>query len=69
MRRSFWHEAVKLQEVELRQSFGVRLELRSFKLELRKLYVWYMGGCQNDGPFLGPYCNTSPRIQGTQGGP
>ena len=26
-----------------------------------------MGGCQNHGPFLGPYDNTAP-IQGTQKG-
>ena len=25
-----------------------------------------MGGCQNYGPFLGPYYNTAPNIQGTQ---
>ena len=28
----------------------------------------YMGGCQNYGSFLGPYCNTAPNIQGTQKG-
>ena len=28
----------------------------------------YMGGCQNYGPFLGPYCNTTPNIWGTQKG-
>ena len=22
----------------------------------------HMGGCQNYGPFLGPYCNTAPNI-------
>ena len=27
-----------------------------------------MGGCQNYGPFLGPYSNTAPNIQGTQKG-
>ena len=27
-----------------------------------------MGGCQNYGPFLGPYYNTAPIIQGTQNG-
>ena len=27
-----------------------------------------MGGCQNYGPFLGPYYNTAPNIQGTQKG-
>ena len=27
-----------------------------------------MGGCQNDGPFLDPYYNTAPKIQGTQKG-
>ena len=25
-----------------------------------------MDGCQNYGPFLGPYWNTAPRICGTQ---
>ena len=24
--------------------------------------VSYMGGCQNSGPFLGPYYNTAPNI-------
>ena len=24
-----------------------------------------MGGCQNYGPFLGPYYNTAPNIKGT----
>ena len=28
----------------------------------------YMGGCQNYGPFLGPYYNTAPNIYGTQKG-
>ena len=28
----------------------------------------YIGGCQNYGPFLGPYYNTAPNIQGTQKG-
>ena len=28
----------------------------------------HLGGCQNDGPFLGPYYNTTPIIQGTQKG-
>ena len=27
-----------------------------------------MGGCQNYGPFLGPYYNTAPIIIGTQKG-
>ena len=27
-----------------------------------------MGGCQNYGPFLDPYYNTAPDIQGTQEG-
>ena len=27
-----------------------------------------MGGCQNYGPFLGPYYNTAPNISGTQKG-
>ena len=27
-----------------------------------------MGGCQNYGPFLVPYYNTAPNIQGTQKG-
>ena len=27
-----------------------------------------MGGCQNYGPFLGPYYNTAPIILGTQQG-
>ena len=31
------------------------------------LYI-YMGGCQNYGPFLGPYYNTAPMNQGTQKG-
>ena len=26
----------------------------------------HMGGCQNYGPFLGPYYNTAPTIYGTQ---
>ena len=32
--------------------------------------LYYMGGCQNYGPFLGlgPYYNTAPKIQGTQKG-
>ena len=25
-----------------------------------------MGGCQNYGPFLDPYYNTAPNIEGTQ---
>ena len=25
-------------------------------------YRGYMGGCQNYGPFLGPYYNTAPNI-------
>ena len=28
----------------------------------------YVGGCQNYGPFLGPYYNTAPIIYGTQKG-
>ena len=28
----------------------------------------YMGGCQNYGPFFGPYYNTAPNIQGNQKG-
>ena len=28
----------------------------------------HMGGCQNYGPFLGPYYNTAPYISGTQKG-
>ena len=28
----------------------------------------HMGGCHNQGPFLGPYYNTAPIIQGTQKG-
>ena len=27
-----------------------------------------MGGCQNYGPFLGPWYNTAPRVWGTQKG-
>ena len=27
-----------------------------------------VGGCQNCDPFLGPYNNTAPNIQGTQKG-
>ena len=27
-----------------------------------------MGGCQNDGPFLGPQYNTAPSISGTKKG-
>ena len=27
-----------------------------------------MGGCQNYGPFLGPYYSTAPNIEGTQKG-
>ena len=27
-----------------------------------------MGGCQNYGPFLGPWYNTAPTIHGTQKG-
>ena len=27
-----------------------------------------MGGCQNQGPVLGPYYNTAPNIYGTQKG-
>ena len=26
----------------------------------------HMAGCQNYGPFLGPYCNTAPNISGTE---
>ena len=36
--------------------------LRSFGHHL------YMGGCQNYGPFLGPWYNTAPTIHGTQKG-
>ena len=36
------------------------------------LMLWvsipHMGGCQNSGPFLGPYYNTAPNISGTQKG-
>ena len=28
----------------------------------------HVGGCQNNGPFLDPYYNTAPSIQGTQKG-
>ena len=28
----------------------------------------HVGGCQNYGPFLGPYYNTAPNIKGTQKG-
>ena len=28
----------------------------------------HMGGCQNNGPFLGPCYNTAPSIKGTQKG-
>ena len=27
-----------------------------------------LGGCQNDGPFLDPFSNTAPNIQGTPKG-
>ena len=27
-----------------------------------ELYAYYMGGCQNGGPFLGPVCNTAPSM-------
>ena len=41
-------------------------------LEVRKnthgLAISYMGGCQNHGAFLGPYCNMEPSIQGTPKG-
>ena len=26
------------------------------------VYMEYMGGCQNHGPFLDAYCNTAPNI-------
>ena len=32
---------------------------------VQSLYAYailYMGGCQNDGPFLDPYYNTAPNI-------
>ena len=32
------------------------------------VYMEYMGGCQNCGPFLDPYSNTAPNIWGTQKG-
>ena len=32
------------------------------------LYWAYMGGCQNDGPFLGPYYTTAPNIKGIRKG-
>ena len=28
----------------------------------------HMGGCQNSGPFLDPYYNTAPKLEGTQPG-
>ena len=35
----------------------------------RDIYIYiYMGGCQNYGPFVDPYYNTAPNIQGTQKG-
>ena len=30
--------------------------------------IHHMGGCQNYGPFLGPYYKTAPIISGTQKG-
>ena len=35
---------------------------------LRAHRVLHLGGCQNYGPFLGPYYNTAPIIQGTPKG-
>ena len=33
----------------------------SLQAPYRCIYI-YMGGCQNYGPFLGPYYNTAPNI-------
>ena len=44
--------------------FGVKLGLGGLKdsrIGFPKI-VSYMGGCQNYGPFLGPYYNTAPII-------
>ena len=41
---------------------------RDSAYELSHLEGSHMGGCQNDGPFLDPYYNTAPNIQGTQKG-
>ena len=52
----------------LAHSFGLEMFELGFittVLALR-VEVWavtgYMGGCQNYGPFLGPYYNTAPNI-------
>ena len=31
---------------------------------LDQFWCWHVGGCQNYGPFLGPYYNTAPNIFG-----
>ena len=36
-------------------------ELRTHTYIYIYIYI-YMGGCQNYGPFLGPYYNTAPNI-------
>ena len=30
--------------------------------EMETTIMGYMGGCQNDGPFWGPYYTTAPNI-------
>ena len=32
--------------------------------KMETIIMGYMGGCQNDGPFLGPYYTTAPNILG-----
>ena len=39
-----------------------------FMVQVPHLVRSYVGGCQNYGPFLGPYYNTAPNIWGTQKG-
>ena len=42
--------------------------MRGFQAWQVHALLGYMGGCQNYGPFLDPYYNTAPNIQGTQKG-
>ena len=44
------------------------LYLKGMRLSMFQLSGFYLGGCQNYHPFLGPYYNTAPIISGTQKG-
>ena len=41
---------------------GMRSEYTHISIYICVYIYIYMGGCQNYGPFLGPYYNTAPNI-------